>query len=159
MVEFSPQPESRQWACALNAFAVASGFGAHYLEATIGHDGSDIIDESFNDCRRFAGFTDSEIIRALWLMGVAVVSINFEDLTHEKRITWRNLIGNHAHVIYFEGETGLHAVAAKGKRVIDIRKDGIKEITEIHVDKIAAIYIVIRDMECRTLTGPKPNIV
>jgi hypothetical protein len=117
--------------------------------ATVGHDGSEVVDASLNSSERYRGFTDAELVRALWLAGYPVVTINFEDLPPDKKLVWRGLAFPHNYVVYYVTESGLlHAIACQGTKCVDIRGK-VTDVRDIDVNSIHSIYIVIKGMECR----------
>ena len=144
-----PQPDSRTWTCALNAFAVASGVGYRALQATIGHDGAEVINREVNTCDRYRGFTDGELIQALWRLGYPVVTILCEGMNAAAKLKWREAAFPHNYVLYFERQTGgLHAVACQGKQCVDI-SGKIESVEDIDVEKIIAIYYIVKGTECQ----------
>lgn len=136
------QPESRAWGCSINAFSVACGIGSKELELVVGHNGAAVIDETIEDCRRFAGFTDTELILALWKRGIPVASYIVEDLRVKDKLLVRDSLAGRRVVVYFEGVHGLHAVAWYGSQVIDIQEK-IKSISEIPLELTVAYYLCL----------------
>lgn len=145
-----PQAEGRIWACALNAFAVASGVVSSRIEILLGHDGGAIVQPELQTSERFAGFTDLEITRALYLLGKEVVHIELDDLSLNLRLSWRDSIcySDKKYVLYYMTSAGMHAVAGYKYKVIDMRKDGEIDIRDIDPGTFLSIY-VLRD----TLNG------
>lgn len=140
--ELIPQPESRTYACALNAFAVASGIDSRRIEAVLGHDGT-----------RMLGFTDAELVRVMWLLKIPATTIIFEDLDITGRVIWRNVCVSSGlpYVLYYniggpQDDEKLHAVAGLRTKLCDVREK-VREITDIGVSTIHTIYVLTNTKE------------
>lgn len=137
-----PQNESRIWACALNAFSVAAGINSKELELVVGHDGGAVIDDRIDGAQRFAGYSDTELVLALWKKSYLVVTFYVDDISLNERILLRNSLDGQRVVIYYNHpKVGLHAVAWYGTYVSDLRRE-IVNVTDIPVASIEAFYLV-----------------
>jgi len=145
-----PQPDSRIWGCSLNAFAVASGTPLSILEEWIGHDGGGICTDEYgdpyhaeDDPDRFVGFTDYEIILALYWHNVRVITLAVDELTDVEKANLQDRLWGERAVIYYNLPDGtLHAVAWCEDQIVDIRRR-VHRLADIPLDAIVVFYVVM----------------